>query len=63
MLLAVWCLLSLVAVAMGADEPRKCCFDKEFSVVLGEAGGTVNHGQASSLDVSQPKYTLGSPSL
>jgi len=40
----------MVMVAMVEAEPAKCCFDKEYSAVLGEAGGTVVNGHAVGLD-------------
>merc|ERR1712121_121506 len=58
MLLTVSCVLLLVAASNAATttpaptEPPKCCFDKEFSAVLGEAGGTLANGVATTLEGS-----------
>jgi len=48
MLLQVVCALALAGLTL-ADEPRRCCFDKEFSAVLGYLGGTVTNGVASAI--------------
>merc|ERR1711936_435249 len=36
--------------AAAAQTAQKCCFDKQYSAVLGEAGGTVVNGNAVGLD-------------
>ena len=44
----------------GHAEPRKCCFDKEFTATLGQMGGSVNlsTGRLHVLDVSSQSFFL-----
>ena len=46
--------LTEAATTEAPAEPARCCFDKEFSAVLGELGGTVNPatGDLEYIDVS-----------